>query len=145
VSDWLERLGISDDPEEEVNELAPRVISASPQISSPDHFMNEKPKNFKVDIGYGIVKYTLALIEDKCITYIATLTRDGILTAVDKVEIYFLRADAKFVEERFKISLGPSPSPVIYNTAFVAPSMRKAKITGWAGDALIKYAGFRFF
>ncbi len=142
MSEWLERLGmISENSEQET--LAPRVTSASPQISSPQEFMRTRPKNFTVDLGYGVVEYNLALISSKCLTYIATIKRDGILSEVDKVEIYFDAADAHHIAKKFKIVL--ADPVIIYSAAFFSDSLRKAHIAPWSGDALIKYCGFSLF
>jgi len=142
MSEWLERLGmISENSEQERH--APRVTSASPQISSPQEFIRTRPKNFTVDIGYGVVEYNLALITSKCLTYIATIKRDGILSEVDKVEIYFDRKDAQEIAKKFNIVL--ADPVIIYSPAFFSENLRKAHIAPWSGDALIKYCGFRLF
>jgi hypothetical protein len=142
MSEWLERLGmISENSEQE--KLAPRVTSAGPQISSRQEFMMTRPKNFTVDIGYGIVEYNLALTSSKCLTYIATIKKDGILSEVDKVEIYFDKNDARDIAKRFKIVV--ADPVIIYSAAFFSESLRKAHIAPWSGDALIKYCGFSLF
>lgn len=142
MSEWLERLGmISENSEQEKH--APRVTSASPQISSPQEFIRMRPKNFTVDIGYGVVEYNLALISSRCLTYIATIKRDGILSEVDKVEIYFDRKDAQEIATKFNIIL--ADQVIIYSPAFFSENLRKAHIAPWSGDALIKYCGFRLF
>ena len=142
MTEWLERLGIIGENSEQET-LAPRVTSASPQISSPQEFMQLKPKNFTVDIGYGIVEYNLALVGDKCLTYIATIKKEGILSEVDKVEIYYHMRDTEYVTKKLKIIL--ADPVIIYNAAFFSESLRKAHIAPWSGDALEKYCGFRFF
>ena len=141
MSDWLERLGMTNDEEQE--RLAPRVSSASPQISSPQEFMQQRPKNFTVNIGYGIAEFSLAMISETCLTYIATFKTEGILKEVDKVEIYFHRQDTLHLTKRFRITI---LDPVIIDSAGVfSESLRKANIGTWSADALIKYCGFRFF
>jgi|TARA_B100000035_G_scaffold311150_1_gene320198 hypothetical protein len=142
MSEWLERLGVISENSEQEN-LAPRVTSASPQISSPQEFIRTRPKNFTVDIGYGVVEYNLALTSSKCLTYIATIKRDGILSEVDKVEIYFDKKDAQETAKRFNIIL--ADPVIIYSPAFFSENLRKAHIAPWSGDALVKYCGFRFF
>ena len=142
MSEWLERLGmISENSEQERH--APRVTSASPQISSPQEFIRTRPKNFTVDIGYGVVEFNLALINTRCLTYIATIKRDGILSEVDKVEIYFDKKDAQEIADKLNIVL--ADPVIIYSPAFFSESLRKAQIAPWSGDALIKYCGFRLF
>ena len=118
-------------------------VKKSPKISSPAQFMSVRPKNFTVDIGYGIVEYNLALTSSKCLTYIATIKKDGILSEVDKVEIYFDKNDARHIAKQFNIIL--ADPVIIYSAAFFSKSLRKAHIAPWSGDALIKYCGFRFF
>jgi len=141
VSDWLERLGMTNDEEQE--RLAPRVSSASPQISSPQEFMHRRPKNFTVNIGYGVAEFSLVMENEKCLTYIATFKTEGILTEVDKVELYFNKRDMVHIAKRFGVVI---PDPVIiYSAGFFSESLRKAHIGTWSADALIKYCGFRFF
>ena len=141
MSDLLERLGITDDPDQ--RRLAPRVTSASPQISSPQEFMHSKPKNFTVNIGYGTAEFILVMAGSTCLTYVATFRRDGNLTEVDKVEIYYDKKETEHITKRFDIVI---PDPVIiYSAAFFSEPLRKAHIPTWSAEALVKYCGFRFF
>ena len=118
-------------------------MKKSPKISTRREFMQARPKNFTVDIENGIVEYNLALVSSKCLTYIATIKRDGILSEVDKVEIYFDRKDAQQIATKFNIIL--ADPVIIYSPAFFSKNLREAHIAPWSGDALIKYCGFRFF
>ena len=141
MSDLLERLGITDDPDQ--RRLAPRVTSASPQISSPQEFMHSKPKNFTVNIGYGVAEFNLVMVGNKCLTYIATFRKDGILSEVDKVEIYYDKNETTHITNRFGITI--VDPVIIYSAAYFSESLRKAHIGSWSVDALVKYCGFRFF
>jgi len=141
VSDWLERLGMTNDEEQE--RLAPRVSSASPQISSPQEFMHRRPKNFTVNIGYGVAEFSLVMENEKCLTYIATFKTEGILKEVDKVELYFDKQDTLHITKRFGIVI---PDPVIiYSAGFFSETLRKAHVRTWSAEALVRYCGFRFF
>ena len=140
MSDWLDRLGINDEEAEET--LAPRVSTPSVKISSPAQFMSVRPKNFTVDIGYGIVEYNLVLVSN-CLTYIATLKRDGVLSEVDKVEIYWTREDAQNIADMFSVIV--NDPVIIYSAAFFSKNLRQAHIEPWSGTALAQYCGFRFF
>lgn len=114
-----------------------------PQISSPQEFMHQRPKNFTVNIGYGIAEFSLAMISETCLTYIATFKKEGILKEVDKVEIYFHEQDTLHLTKRFQIVL--QDPVIIYSAGFFSEPLRKAHIGTWPADALIKYCGFRFF
>ena len=141
MSDLLERLGITDDPDQ--RRLAPRVTSASPKISSPQEFMHSKPKNFTVNIGYGTAEFILVMAGSTCLTYVATFRRDGNLTEVDKVEIYYDKKETEHITKRFDIVI---PDPVIiYSAAFFSEPLRKAHIPTLSAEALVKYCCFRFF
>ena len=141
MSDWLERLGMTND--EEQAKLAPRVSSASPQISSPTEFIRHRPKNFTVNIGYGVAEFSLVMVGSTCLTYVASFRREGILTEVDKVEIYYNKADTNHITKNLRIVI--ADPVIIYSAAFFSENLRDAHIKSWSAQALSDYCGFRFF
>jgi len=144
VSEWLERLGLTDE-EEPAENLAPRVSADNVKLSSPAEFLREKPRRFLINLGGDEqAEFVLVLEKGISLTYIATLKEGGRVKEVDKVEIFYDRDAAKLHASKFR-DIVLRDNVLIYSPTFWSEGLREARIMCWSARALDLFCGFRFF